>query len=98
MLPLRMVLLIVLLLRELTKVIGPVPLMVPERTAVRPLPSMVLVAEPVGVANTKLVLYAPGSLIKIVPPEIVVAVGDVMSVDWPAGTLAATQRFKAVAP
>ena len=51
-----MVSLIVLLLRELTKVIGPVPLMVPERTAVRPLPSIVLVAEPVGVANTKLVL------------------------------------------
>ena len=98
MLPLRMVSLIVLLLRELTKVMGPVPLMVPERTAVRPLPSMVLVAEPMGVANTKLVLYDPGSLIKMVPPESVVAVGDVISVDWPAGTLAATNRFRALAP
>ena len=98
MLPLRIISLFALPLRELVKVIGPVPLMVPDRTAVRPFASMVLVAEPVGVANTKLVLYAPGSLIKIVPPEIVVAVGEEISVDWPAGTLAATQRFKAVAP
>ena len=38
------------------KVMGPVPVMVPERSAVRPLPSMVLVVEPLGVANVKLVL------------------------------------------
>ena len=49
----------------------------------------------------------------MVPPEIVVAVGDEITVDWPAGTLAvgdeitvdwsagmlaATQRFRALAP
>ena len=98
MLPLRIISLLALLLRELIKVIGPVPLMVPDRTAVRPFASMVLVEEPGGLVNTKLVLYAPGSLMRMVPPERVVAVGAVMSVDWPAGTLAVTQRFRAVAP
>ena len=86
MLPLRMVLLIVLFW-ELVKVSGPVPLIGPDRTAVRPLPLMVLVvAEPVGLANTKLVLYDPGALIRMVPPESVAALVDEISVDWPAGT------------
>ena len=57
MLPLRMVLLIVVLLRELLIAREPLPLIVPDNSAVTPWPSMVLVALALaGVTKTRLVL------------------------------------------